>query len=565
MAIITKYEAYYNKIRENLEDIQRLQNYPNLSLSFAHWFLKVYFSLNEQEIAESLIDGNGDNGIDAIIHNKDSETLTVLQFKFPESSNQLTKEISQGDILKTLHGFNLLIGDQNDSRSNQNFIEHKEKLKEQVIYNFKLMFVSFNKGIIDNREILDNFTNKFHEETGGIISYEDINKNKISSIFERINRKNSIEVSIEYKLMNQAINLDDINSYIGVINGKKLIEAIQDKLLVIFDENIRLFEVDSKVNDGIRKTASTDESEMFYFYNNGIVFICDDANISPTTLTIKLTGASIVNGCQTVTTLASLYNENNLKPNVDLLVRIIKIRDYDQRAKITEFLNSQTPIKDSYFISNHTIVRDLQSDLIKEGYYLERQVNESDYKKEYGQPIPNNLKVIKLDDTIQYYVGYWLDKFAHIAKSNKGSLFSKERIEEILKDITSDKVIEAYEMYQEIAKVITMYRKMRRNSSNTEFATFMGTNNHHIQSNSGEYLFINTSDILLIYSTHKLINKYRSLNIQFDDKDIIKDCINICREVIRNDGSDLTPATSTKNASIFSSVARTINSLTSKF
>lgn len=61
--------------------------------------------------------------------------------------------------------------------------------------------------------------------------------------------------------------------------------------------------------------------------------------------------------------------------------------------KITEYLNSQNPIKYSYFIANHTIIRDLQETLENKGYYLERQINEFDYKKHYGK---KNLKILFL-------------------------------------------------------------------------------------------------------------------------------------------------------------------------
>ncbi|MBS6119259.1 MAG: hypothetical protein KH747_00880 [Streptococcus salivarius] len=65
--VITKYESYYNKIVEKLEVIKTEQSYANLSLAFAHWFLENQYEMSEQEVAESIIDGDGDNGIDATI------------------------------------------------------------------------------------------------------------------------------------------------------------------------------------------------------------------------------------------------------------------------------------------------------------------------------------------------------------------------------------------------------------------------------------------------------------------------------------------------------------------
>lgn len=40
--------------------------------------------------------------------------------------------------------------------------------------------------------------------------------------------------------------------------------------------------------------------------------------------------------------------------------------------------------------------------------------------------------------------------------------------------LTADKVIEAYNVYNAISEVLTMYRKTRRNSSKDEFAQYIG-------------------------------------------------------------------------------------------
>lgn len=559
--MITKFQSYYNKIKELVISIKNEQGYTNDSMAFAHWYLDNYLHLNDQEIAEAIIDGDGDNGIDAIVTSEESEELMVFQFKFPESDQKLNKEISQSDILKTLNGFNILIGQDKISKSNDKFLQFQELLTEKPIYKFKLFFVSFNKGILDNKEQVDTFAKKFSDDTGNTLEYFDINKQGISNLYEKLNRKNSIEINIPYKFLQQAYRVNDIDSFIGVINAKELIHAIEDKLLVIFDENIRLFESESKVNEGIKNTASSDNSDMFYFYNNGIVLICDEANNSPNSLTINLKGASIVNGCQTVNSLAHLYKQGSLKEDVSALVRIIKISDYDERAQITEFLNSQTPIKDSYFISNHTVIRDLQNSLIEHEYFLERQINERTYKESFGQKIPTNYRTISLEDTIQYYTGYWLDSMSAIAKSGKSALFNKIQIEDILKNINSIKVIEAYETYESISKVITQYRKMRRNASNEEFAQFLNIKPEILKSEIDDYLFINTADILLLNTCRNLKNLYERKSIKYDIGKLIRDSIGICKETIKADTSGKSTASLTKNNSIFQSVRNNINNL----
>ncbi|ENO1529226.1 AIPR family protein [Staphylococcus pseudintermedius] len=349
---ISKFDSYYLKLKEEAEVIKENEGYNNISLAFAHWFLSIQYGLNDQEIAESVIDGEGDYGIDAFIHNENNKELEIFQFKFPSKTETIKKEIPQSDIYKVINGFNYLLDTAEElqlNKASENFINLKDNLRNSEIYKFKINFVSFNQGIVDNEEILINFINKIQRETGIDISYDTYDVHKISNIYEKMQRKNSVSINLTYTTLQQAYTVKDIESYVGLINSNDLIESIKEKIGVIFDENIRLAEKKSKVNDNIKRTASNDSSEMFYFYNNGITFICDNIENSPNSRSAKLEGASIVNGCQTVTSLYDIYNEGKLKKDTDLLVRITKISDYEQRSKITQFLNSQNPIKDSYF------------------------------------------------------------------------------------------------------------------------------------------------------------------------------------------------------------------------
>lgn len=548
---VTKYEAYYRQITEILETIKDNYQYSNLSLAFANWFLKTYFKLSDQEIEESIIDGANDNGIDAILIDDDKKELSVFQFKFP-SENNIGHEIAQADILKTLNGFNILIDPKGTKlpQYNDKFIDYSMQLKDKPIYTFNIYFVSFNKGIIDNKNQTEAFQSDFCQRSGSKLEIFCYDKTVISNIYEKITRKNSLEIELKYKVMQSSYDIakKSINSYTGVINGHELISAIKEKIVTIFDENIRLYEKKSEVNDSIKRTASGESSFMFYFYNNGIVFICDEAKHSPNAMSISLKGVSIVNGCQTVTSLFQLYTEGNLKKDVDLLVRIIEISDYSERMKITEFLNSQTPIRDSYFISNHTIIRSLQNDLLKKNVFLERQINEFDYKNMHNA-IDKSIEfiVIPLEKSIQYYVGYWLNKYAYSAKSAKSSLFDKSKIDEILKDITADKLLAAYNMYNNISQVITKYRRTRRNEQKTEFADFLGISQNKLLSHINEYLFMNTGDILLLNATQNLKSKYKIIAVDCSDEAIIRQAIFIVKDIIKETTGIYSTLTKTSN------------------
>ena len=563
---ITKYESYYKQIRESLEEIKTNNDYKNLSNAFIHWYLKNHLFLDEQEIGEAMIDGGGDNGIDAILLNEEEKELTVMQFKFPNETNGINKEISEADILKTLKGFELLIDKTKKQESNALFNQFKERIKDTDIFSFKIYFVSFNDGIEANsqKELVENFSENFKKDYGSELLINIHNKSIISNIYEKMNRKNDLEVSLSYQQMLPAYDIDskNIKSYVGLVNGQALIKAIERNIETIFDENIRLYEGSTNVNNSIKSTASdSEESEMFYFYNNGVTIICDKVNNSPNKLSITLKGVSIVNGCQTVTSLYDLYIQKKLENNVGILTRIIEISDYNERMKITEYLNSQNPIKYSYFIANHTIIRDLQETLENKGYYLERQINEFDYKKHYGKKEFKNLVPLKLESVIQHYVGYWLDEYASTAKRGKGLLFDKNKIDEILMDINADRVIEANNMYENISKIITSYRRTRRNENKEEISTFLNMDHKDFLTVIDEYLFINTGDIVILNTVKLLKDSYKNKNIEFNDDILIKDAIDLIHNIIMNtDPKEVKNISAlTKNSNFFKKIKQSIN------
>ena len=113
----------------------------------------------------------------------------------------------------------------------------------------------------------------------------------------------------------------------------------------------------------------------------------------------------------------------------------------------------------------------------------------------------------------------------------------------------ADKVLKALEIYKEICKVITMYRKCRRSIRNDEFLNYMGIeikNDEEYSFTMDKFLFINTSDILLL-------NAYANITDgSFQKYNLIK-VINICKDII-SDIPKISPSSATKNSNIFEKV-----------
>lgn len=417
MAVFGKYQVYYGKIKSELEIIRENFGYMNLSKAFAHWYLANYIKIDEQDIAETIIDGNGDNGIDAITVDKDS--MTLYQFKFPDKEKNIEKAIDEKTVLKMFNGYKKLISQKKPRVGNDNFLNFREVIKEKNIFDYTIEFIVFNNSFSQPAEdVLETEISDIKETTGNHIKYKVIQQKNICDIYDRMQKKSRIDITMAYKKLDTSYNLgENVKSAVGFLSASELIEACREQMDVIFDENIRLYEGDNDVNTGIYNTAVGEDSNKFFFYHNGIVMICDNCKNSTGNQTLVLEGASVVNGCQTINSLKKAYDDNELKEDVYLQFRIIETTDFDLRAKITEYLNSQTKIKDSYFLANNPFIRALQLELEEKGYFMERLVNEYEYKYALNKVKQYDKKhILKLEKVIQIYAAFYCNEYAARAK-----------------------------------------------------------------------------------------------------------------------------------------------------
>lgn len=554
-----KFQVYYNRLSEDLKNIKSEYGYTTMSKAFAHWYLNVFFKIENNEIGESIIDGFGDNGIDAILI--DNNTIKIFQFKYPEKVTNINKQIEETTILKLINGYNKLTSARKPRKANENFLSYHERIKEENIFSYQFYFVSFSNSMTDHAvDALETEMEKIYSITGNKIEYFVHDKKKICDKMDRAQKNNIINIELKYGNLQQSYNIDDeINSWVGFATANDILNSVDGVLDVIFDENIRNYEGDNVVNNGIYSTATNEkESKYFYFYHNGIVLICDECKISMGNHIASLEMAAVVNGCQSIVSLKKAKDSLKLKENTFVPVRIIETKDLDIRSKITEYLNSQTKIRDSYFLANNTFIRELQNDLLNKGYFLERLANEYDYKKGLLKikEFPRE-KIFQLEKTIQIYVAFYNNSYAAIAKRGKNELFNRETIDDLIATISSDRVLESQKNYCEVCKVITMYRRCRRTERNDEFILFMGLDNNirneEYDSIMDSYLFVNTADLLLL-------NAISNIHYKDSIENKIRAAINICKNEIEKE-IKMSPSTGTKALMIFERVQARCNSL----
>lgn len=171
-------------------------------------------------------------------------------------------------------------------------------------------------------------------------------------------------------------------AYFGVIDGYQLKEwwSAHGKRLVA--KNIRYALGTTDVNDGIKSTAES-SPENFWYFNNGITLIADEALRAPAAAAsraagnFQFKGASIVNGAQTVSTLAGVESDEELG-RVHVPIRVVLLKDAPDGfgAEVTRTNNLQNRVEGRDFVSQDPEQRRLQEEMSLEG--VEYQISRSE-------------------------------------------------------------------------------------------------------------------------------------------------------------------------------------------
>lgn len=154
-------------------------------------------------------------------------------------------------------------------------------------------------------------------------------------------------------------------AFIGNVKASQLRQLYQKHKSRLFAQNIRNYVGDTSTNKGMIKTAASDP-DRFFFYNNGISAIATKIEPKEANGTLLLERFSIVNGAQTVRSLAKAHVTNPDKTaSAMVLCRVTQVslkRDADEESfldNVTRFNNTQNSVKVSDFRSNDNIQRGL--------------------------------------------------------------------------------------------------------------------------------------------------------------------------------------------------------------
>jgi len=350
---MNKYKNFVKRIHE-ISDKYEVENYHAFIVWFGETILVLGYS--DKFLLDSMCDGTHDKGVDAVFIDTDERKVMVIQSKYEIQGNKTQAKENDIKLLATVKnyftsnsGLNAILHNAN-SAANRLIRNAYDKIKKDK-YELELVFITTHKDIpnIHNivkdtlgfkkgeyslyffDEIMLKFADSLRDYTPDIGTYNLKFNSSDNTIIKR--KKNS-----PYDSSVVSVSLDDI---------RQLVNKYGDKL---FRKNVRNFLGKSICNRGILMTLDSDQNN-FWYYNNGITILADEASIVMEEDYIRLKNPQIVNGCQTVRSVEHYSGE--LTGN--LLVRIIESKDHDFINKLTLYQNTSNPVSSRDLKANDPI------------------------------------------------------------------------------------------------------------------------------------------------------------------------------------------------------------------
>jgi hypothetical protein len=328
----------------------------------------------EKEAAGSVWDGSDDNGIDAVFHDVSDSRVLIVQSKWIHAGSG---EPEAKELATLVNGVRDLIEQENGNfavRLQSKITEIGQSIMTPGTTNHIVIVSTGSSQLAEHGmraidRILNELSGSDHEDplaTKSVIG--------LSQVYSALASNASYEkISVDANILDWSHISQPYPAYFGIIDGLQLKNwwSTYGKRLVA--KNIRHALGATEVNNQIRTTALS-SPENFWYFNNGITLIADEALKAPAAVAsrssgnFQFKGASIVNGAQTVSTLTKIENDESLgKVRVPIRIILLKSAPEGFGGDVTRTNNLQNRVEARDFVAQDPEQTRLQMEMGIEG------------------------------------------------------------------------------------------------------------------------------------------------------------------------------------------------------
>ena len=412
---------------------------------FVLWFLLAYITDDEQMAADSITNGPNDKGMDAIFIDDPARIVCLVQGKYRREIGK--KNEARGDII----GFAQMAHTVGDSKK-ENFRDYIQGADPLVIarlkqaqdriqkhgYRVGLYYATLGNCSPSLRREAENVVRKAECEAHiDIINskrvmillrdYLDGAAPPIPSVDLEMEKGYGVSVNGIYQRYDKR---SGIESWAFSMKGDTIADLVDSYRKRLFARNIRGFlGENTPVNRGMRATLKS-EAERFFYYNNGLTVICDNAKKESYKGKdiLRINNPQIINGLQTAKMLTA---EPDKARKASVLIKVIQIprdmrgggEEFDSLlSRIVAGTNWQNAIRPPDLMSNDRRQIEIEREMRKYRYlYLRKRQSRSEAKSAAGGKY---LWTIYKEELAQVVAGCDLDPM--IVRAGKDKLFEED-------------------------------------------------------------------------------------------------------------------------------------------
>ena len=249
-----------------------------------------FITEDENEAADALCGGAGDKGVDAVLVEDSTKNVYIIQGKYRKGIS--AKSEHRADVVSFAQLAVDLTGDAKPfaDLTGKMAPEVQQRLGEvrkrvtQRGYRLRLFYVTMGKcssGIEDDAE-------RLVRTAEGAATFQVFDGKRImlllSDYFDGVAPPvPSLDLKIEAGegmagsgVLQRYDRTTDIESWIFSMSGQTVAELFEHAGVRLFARNVRGFLGNTHINRGMEMTLKK-EPQFFWYYNNGITIICDDA------------------------------------------------------------------------------------------------------------------------------------------------------------------------------------------------------------------------------------------------------------------------------------------------
>lgn len=339
-----------------------------------------------QIAADSVVDGTGDNGIDAIHFDDQSKSLLIVQAKWDKDGSG---SVDVASIHKFLHGVRDLFATKFEKfntrlRSKKDVLLKALEDTETRIF-LILAYTGTQPLAREPLSAVDEFLEEINNPVE-VVNFLPLNQ---GSLYRALAEGAQGEpITVELALQEWGQTREPYEAYYGLVSATDIAGWRTEFGDRLFSSNIRVFLGPNEINHALVETLRT-EPQNFYYLNNGITALCNSIKKKPLGGSARETGyfeckgLVVVNGAQTVGSIATAYEKfPDQTKNARVFARFISLEnapaDFDK--SVTRATNTQNRIDNRDFVSLDPLQNDIRMTLQIEGI---------NYVYKSGEYVPN--------------------------------------------------------------------------------------------------------------------------------------------------------------------------------